>query len=156
MRVSIIAVGKKMPRWVVESCDEYLSRMPREFSVTLVEVDAERRGKSLSVETAIARESERLEKAVPRGDHVIALDERGKSRSTKGITSDIEKWQRSGGDVSFLIGGADGISAALKQSVNEVWSLSGLTLPHPMVRTLLAEQLYRAWSLHIGHPYHRE
>ena len=156
MQVTIVAVGKKMPRWVVESCDDYLSRTPREFAVSLLEVDAERRVKNQSVASAVAKEGERVTKAIPAGDFVIALDERGKSHTTKGISAEIERWQMSGVNVSFLIGGADGLADTLKQSANEIWSLSALTLPHPMVRTLLAEQLYRAWSLYIGHPYHRE
>ena len=167
MQISIIAIGNKMPAWVVDNCADYFRRMPSELSVVLIEVAAEKRSKNQSVEAIRRRETQRLLQAVPVANTIVALDERGQSVSTDGLAKKLDHWQMDGRDVSFLIGGPDGLdfSVAALEKPNSTktrhwpdwrWSLSNLTFTHPMVRVILAEQLYRAWSISVGHPYHRD
>lgn len=158
-----------MPAWVSSPCADYLKRMPTDWKVKLLEVPAEKRAKSQSIEIVKRRETVRLLEAVPNGNFIVALDERGSEITTPELSKKLSQWQLSGSDVSLLIGGADGIDFAVLSEPEKFgvkalrrnlpdwrWSLSQLTLPHLMVRVLLFEQLYRAWTIHVGHPYHRE
>ncbi|MEH6591324.1 MAG: 23S rRNA (pseudouridine(1915)-N(3))-methyltransferase RlmH [Halioglobus sp.] len=156
MRLSIIAVGTKMPAWVDQGVKEYDRRMPRELKVQWREIPLVKRGKDTSVESLRLREGEKILKAVPSGDRVIALDVKGQSWSTERLAEKLQSWQMSGDNFSLLIGGPDGLSQACLDLASQRWSLSDLTLPHPLVRILLAEQLYRAWTITANHPYHRE
>ena len=156
MRLSIIAVGTRMPAWVEQGVEEYGRRMPRELKLEWREIPLARRGKDSRPEQLCAREGEQLLKAVPGGDRVIALDVGGKRISTNQLARQLESWQMSGDNYSLLIGGPDGLSDDCLRRADQRWSLSDLTLPHPLVRVLLAEQLYRAWTITVNHPYHRE
>lgn len=156
MRLSIVAVGTKMPGWVSEGVQEYSRRMPRELQLQWREIPLAKRGKDNNAAHLTAREGEQILKAVPDSDRVVALDVKGRSWSTEQLADELRRWQMSGDNYSLLIGGPDGLSAAALDRANQRWSLSGLTLPHPLVRILLAEQLYRAWTITVNHPYHRE
>ena len=156
MRLSIIAVGTKMPPWVEQGVDEYARRMPRELQVDWREIPLAKRGKDNNARQLSAKEGEQQLKAVPSGDRVVALDVKGKRISTKQLAQQLQSWQMSGDNYSLLIGGPDGLSPACLERADTRWSLSDLTLPHPLVRVLLAEQLYRAWTITVNHPYHRE
>ena len=156
MRISVIAVGTRMPAWVKQGVEEYHRRLPRELGVQWREVPLARRGKDASGEQLSATEGVQLLKAIPDGDRVIALDVRGVRLSTPKLADHLRAWQMSGDNYSLLIGGPDGLSADCLARADQRWSLSDLTLPHPLVRVLLAEQLYRAWTITVNHPYHRE
>ncbi|PHV12352.1 23S rRNA (pseudouridine(1915)-N(3))-methyltransferase RlmH [Chitinimonas sp. BJB300] len=155
MKLYIIAVGHKMPDWVEIGYKEYVKRMPREANIELIELKPGQRTGS-SVEKAMETERDRILAALPAGCHKIILDERGANWTTMKLAEKLQGWQRNGGDVAFVIGGADGLHADIKQQANELLQLSALTLPHGMVRVLLVEQLYRAVAINQGHPYHRE
>jgi 23S rRNA (pseudouridine1915-N3)-methyltransferase len=144
-----------MPDWVTAGYEEYAKRMPRECSLELREISLATRGKNADIARAIEKESEAMLLAIPTQERVIALDVLGKSQSTESVAASLQKWQMDGGNTSFLIGGPDGLSRDCLARADAKWSLSGLTLPHPLVRIVLAEQLYRAWSLLHHHPYHR-
>ncbi len=156
MRISVIAVGTRMPAWVIEGVTEYTQRLPREFNLQWREIPLAKRSRDSKPEQFCAREGEQILKAIPAGDRVIALDVRGKSLSTEQLARELEDWQMSGDNFSLLIGGPDGLSPECLQRADKRWSLGALTLPHPLVRVLLAEQLYRAWTITVNHPYHRE
>jgi 23S rRNA (pseudouridine1915-N3)-methyltransferase len=145
-----------MPAWIQDGFHEYARRMPPEIRVELVELKAEDRGAGRSVEKAIAAEGERVLAAVPQGAQLLALDERGRAVSTQGLSVMLAEWMRDGTHPVFAIGGADGHAPAVKARADKLVSLSTLTLPHGLVRVVLAEQLYRAWSILARHPYHRE
>ena len=147
MRVTILSVGHKMPAWIEEGFHEYTRRMPPEVRVELLELKPGRDKDA---------EGEKLLDAVPSGAMLLALDERGKSVTTQGLSVMLADWMRDGSHPAFAIGGADGLSAAVKDKAAKLISLSALTLPHQLVRVVLAEQLYRAWSILARHPYHRE
>jgi len=155
VRISIIAVGSKMPGWVDQAVQDYGVRMPRELKLQWREIPLARRGKDNNTEALCRREGEQILKAIPAGDQVIALDGRGASWSTEQLAKKLGDWQMSGDNYSLLIGGPDGLSPPCLARATQRWSLSNLTLPHPLVRVLLAEQLYRAWTITVNHPYHR-
>ena len=155
MRVHLIAVGSGMPRWVAEGFQEYARRMPRECTLVLREVELPGRQRGLPASQGRTAEGERLLAAVPAGAGVVALDERGAPWDTLELSHRLEGWLGGGRDVALLVGGADGLAPECLQAAGQVWSLSALTLPHMLVRVLVAEQLYRAWSILAGHPYHR-
>ena len=159
MRLTIVAVGQRVPDWAQTAYDDYAKRFPPELKVELKAVKTEPRS-SKTLETLLAAERERIEAAIAsgtaRGTRVVALDERGTSLTTKALAERLKGWQLSGDDVALVIGGPDGLEPAFRQSAHERIRLSDLTLPHAMVRVLLIEQLYRAWSVNAGHPYHRE
>ncbi|MCW5221953.1 23S rRNA (pseudouridine(1915)-N(3))-methyltransferase RlmH [Verminephrobacter aporrectodeae] len=155
MRLLIVAVGQRVPDWAQTAYDDYAKRLPPELRLELRAVKAEARG-SRTLQTIYAAERKRIEAALPRGARVVALDERGTALSTLALAERLRGWQLGGADVALLIGGPDGLEPALREAAHERIRLSDLTLPHAMVRVLLAEQLYRAWSLNAGHPYHRE
>ena len=160
MKLCIAAVGTRMPAWVDAAYADYSKRMPRELPLELLAVKAEPRTEGKPVEAMLAAEAQRLRAALRShaGERcrLIALDERGAEITTRGLTVKLESWMGEGDDVAFLIGGPDGLDAALKRESVEQMRLSGLTLPHALVRVMLAEALYRAASMIRGHPYHRE
>ncbi len=155
MIVSLIAVGSKMPSWVQQGYEEYAKRLPREFSLRLQEIPLAKRGKGVDIQAVIRKEGQRMLAAVPDRNRVIALDVGGQAWSTEQLAEQIEMWRMSGHNYSLLVGGPDGLSSQCLDRASQRWSLSALTLPHPLVRILLAEQLYRAWSISQHHPYHR-
>lgn len=155
MRLLIVAVGQRVPEWAQSAWDDYAKRFPGELKVELKAVKTEPRG-SKTLETLYAAERERIEAAIPRGSRVVVLDERGTSLTSVALASRLKHWQLEGDDVALVIGGPDGLDPAFKQAAHERIRLSDLTLPHAMARVLLVEQLYRAWSVNAGHPYHRE
>jgi 23S rRNA (pseudouridine1915-N3)-methyltransferase len=152
----VVAVGTRMPSWVTEGYRDYAKRMPPGTAIELVEVKAEARTSGKTVAQMLTAEAQRIRAALPKAARVIALDERGKELSTCGMAVQIEAWAQERGPVAFLIGGADGLDAALKKAAAMQLRLSSMTLPHGLARVLLAEQLYRALSIIGGHPYHRE
>ena len=155
MKLFIVAVGQRVPDWAASAYDDYAKRFPPELKVELKAIKTEPRG-SKTLQTLYAAERERIEAAIPRGTRVVALDERGTSLTTKALAERLKGWQLEGDDVALVIGGPDGMDPEFKAQAHERIRLSDLTLPHAMVRVLLIEQLYRAWSLNAGHPYHRE
>jgi 23S rRNA (pseudouridine1915-N3)-methyltransferase len=155
MHIHLIAVGKRMPQWVTTGYDEYARRMPRHCDLRLVEITAGHRGKNADIERINRDEGERLLAAIPTGARVIALERRGRSKSTEDLAAALDRGMQDGQDIALLIGGPEGLSKACQQRADEIWSLSSMTMAHPIVRVVLAEQLYRAWSIHAGLPYHR-
>lgn len=155
MRLTIVAVGMKVPDWAQTAYDDYVKRFPSEIKVELKAVKTEPRA-SKTLDTLLLAEKSRIEAAIPRGTHIVALDERGTNVTTVALAQRLKAWQLSGDDVAIVIGGPDGLEAGFKKAAHERLRLSDLTLPHAMVRVLLIEQLYRAWSITINHPYHRE
>ena len=155
MKLWVVAVGQRVPDWAQTAWDDYAKRFPPELRVELKAVKTEPRG-SKTLETLYAAERDRIEAAIPRGCRIVALDERGTHLSTVALAGKLKNWQLEADDVALVIGGPDGLDPAFKQAAHERIRLSDLTLPHAMVRVLLVEQLYRAWSINANHPYHRE
>ena len=155
MRIYLIAVGTRMPAWVVDAYQEYAKRLPRECALRLVEIPLSKRRKSLSSSQAAEDEGQHLLASLPKDCTVIALDVRGNSWSTEELAVRLQDWLGSGRDVALLVGGPDGLSAVCLARADLKWSLSALTYPHSLVRVVLAEQLYRAWTITQNHPYHR-
>jgi 23S rRNA (pseudouridine1915-N3)-methyltransferase len=155
MQLIIAAVGHKMPGWIETGFAEYAKRMPPECRLHLKEIKPVDRSGSKTAETVMALERTRIESAIPKGSRIIALDEHGKDITTVQLSQYLLQWQQDGRDVTFVIGGADGLDAEFKGAADMLIRISSLTLPHGMVRVLLAEQLYRAWSITQNHPYHR-
>jgi 23S rRNA (pseudouridine1915-N3)-methyltransferase len=152
----VVAVGTRMPAWVDAAWSDYTRRMPRETPLDLVEVKVEPRNSGKTADALLAAEASRLRLAMPSGCRLVILDERGEDLSTKQLAQRLEKWMREGEDVAIVIGGPDGLDAHFKAEARESLRVSSLTLPHALVRVILAEALYRASSLLRGHPYHRE
>ena len=155
MKLRIVSVGHKMPSWVQTACAEYIKRMPREASVEIIEIKPEKRAAGNSTDNIQLIEAKRILDVIGK-DYLIALDERGQEVTTLQLAEKFKDWQSSGKDIALVIGGADGLHACIKQKADWFWGLSKLTLPHAMVRIMLAEQLYRAHSVITNHPYHRE
>jgi 23S rRNA (pseudouridine1915-N3)-methyltransferase len=155
VKLLVVAVGQRVPDWAQVAWDDYAKRFPHELKVELKAVKTEPRG-SKTLETLYAAERARIEAAIPRGSHIVALDERGTPLSTLALADRLKSWQLESSDVALVIGGPDGLDPALRQSAHERIRLSDLTLPHAFARVLLIEQLYRAWSINANHPYHRE
>jgi len=155
MRVHLLSVGRRMPDWVEEGYREYAKRLPPECALRLVEIEPGYRGKGASPEAARRSEGERMLSALPRGVQVIALDERGRAWTTEQLAASLADWMADGRDVALLVGGPEGLADSCRDRADRLWSLSPLTFPHPLVRVIVAEQLYRAWSILKGHPYHR-
>lgn len=155
MRIHLMCVGRRMPGWIEEGYREYAKRLPPECALHLVEIDPVHRAKTTNVRQAREEEGRRILKAIPKGADVIVLDERGRPWSTETLAGHLRDWLADGRDRALVVGGADGLSDECLARARERWSLSALTFPHPLVRVILAEQLYRAWSLTQGHPYHR-
>lgn len=155
MQLLIAAVGSKMPGWVDQAFDDYVSRMPPDLRIVLKEVRPEPRTAGKTVDAMMSAEAERLRLALPKHGTRVVLDEHGRDLTSIDLSTLIATWKADGDDVAFLIGGPDGLDAALKAEASMRMRLSSLTLPHGMARVLLAEQLYRAWSITQNHPYHR-
>jgi len=155
MRIHIIAVGRRMPQWVTTAFDEYTRRMPRHCGIELTGIAAGHRGRNADLRRINREEGERLLAAIPSGARVIALERTGRPMTTDALARSMERWMQEGQDVALLIGGPEGLTRDCQQRADEVWSLSGMTMAHPVVRVVLAEQLYRAWSIIANLPYHR-
>lgn len=156
MKLIVVAVGHKMPDWISAGFNEYARRMPREAKIELVEIRPEPRTTGKSVAQMMEAEAQRILAALPQNCLRIALDERGGAWTTRQLADRMQQWMGEGRDVAFVIGGADGLHEPIKNGAQQLLALSAMTLPHGMVRVLLAEQLYRAHSLLHNHPYHRE
>ena|SRR5947207_15129235 len=155
MRIRIVALGQRMPAWIDAGFEEYAKRMPREYGLDLIEIKPEPRDRGKSVEQILLAEMVRI-RAACADDRIVALDERGKPWTTRDIAGKLEQWRADNASVAFVIGSADGLDDAFKRAAAERLAVSALTLPHGLVRIVLAEQLYRAASLVAGHPYHRD
>ena len=155
MRLLVVAVGQRVPDWAQTAWDDYAKRFPPEMRLELKAVKTEPRA-SKTLPSLLAAERERIEAAIPRGARIVALDERGTALTTVALATKLKAWQLENDAVALVIGGPDGLDPAFRQAAHERIRLSDLTLPHAMVRVLLAELLYRAWSINAGHPYHRE
>jgi 23S rRNA (pseudouridine1915-N3)-methyltransferase len=156
MKLYVIAVGNKMPDWITSGFNEYTKRMPREARIELIELKPESRTSGKTTAQIMEAEAQRILAALPQNTLRIALDEHGATPTTKQLAQQMQHWLGDGRDVAFIIGGADGLHESVKHAAQQLMALSALTLPHGMVRVLLAEQLYRAHSLLHNHPYHRE
>lgn len=155
MQIHLIAVGTRMPRWVEEGYAEYAKRLPVQCRLKLTEIPPGRRTKGADLDRVVREEGERVLAAVPARSRVIALERTGRALSTRALAATLEAQLARGGDLALLVGGPEGLAAACLARADETWSLSALTLAHPVVRVVLAEQLYRAWSIIAGTPYHR-
>ncbi len=155
MRIYAIAVGSRAPAWVRDGFEEYARRMPGHCRLELIEVPAPRRSRGADVERLVREEGRRVLAAVPGNSRVVALSREGTPRSTPDVADAMRQWLASGRNAALLIGGAEGLAEPCLARADEVWSLSRLTLGYPVVRIVLAEQLYRAWSIVAGLPYHR-
>jgi 23S rRNA (pseudouridine1915-N3)-methyltransferase len=155
MRLLVVAVGQRVPDWAQAAWDDYAKRFPPEMRLELKAVKTEPRA-SKTLQSLLAAERERIEAAIPKGARIVALDERGTTLTTMALAAKLKDWQLENDVVALVIGGPDGLDPAFRQAAHERIRLSDLTLPHAMVRVLLSEQLYRAWSINAGHPYHRE
>jgi 23S rRNA (pseudouridine1915-N3)-methyltransferase len=155
MRLLVVAVGQRVPDWAQAAWDDYAKRFPPEMRLELKAVKTEPRA-SKTLAALLVAERERIEAAIPKGARVVALDERGTTLTTLALAAKLKDWQLENDVVALVIGGPDGLDPAFRQAAHERIRLSDLTLPHAMVRVLLSEQLYRAWSINAGHPYHRE
>lgn len=155
MQIHLLAVGTRMPGWVIDGYEEYAKRLPRGCELVLKEIAPGKRGKNVDIARVTEDEGDRMLAALPRDAHVVALDAAGKEWSTPELAESLARWLESGRDVALLVGGPDGLSSACLKRANQRWSLSKLTFPHPVVRIILAEQIYRAWSILQHHPYHR-
>ena len=151
----MIAVGTRVPSWVGEAYREFSKRLPRECTLQLHEIPLGKRSKSQPAERAQNDEGRSMLGAIPADCHVVALDVKGRAWSTEDLASSLQDWMASGRDLALLVGGPDGLSAACLERADQRWSLSALTFPHALVRVIIAEQLYRAWTVTTGHPYHR-
>lgn len=156
MRILLIGAGTRPPAWVEAGFQDYARRLPPECRLELAEIPLGRRGKGQDPARAIASEGQRMLQAIPAGSRVLALDLAGQAWSTADLARKLGDWLAQGRDLALLVGGPDGLASACLERAETRWSLSPLTFPHALVRVLLAEQLYRAWSLLRGHPYHRE
>ena len=156
MELIIAAVGTRMPDWVDTAFAEYQKRMPREARIRLVEIKPEKREGGKTAQQMMQAEAARIEAALPKDCYRVVLDERGKQWTSVALAENLQRWLAAGRDTALIVGGADGLAAEIKTRADLAWSLSVLTLPHILVRVLLAEQLYRATSILQNHPYHRE
>lgn len=150
----ILAIGTRMPTWVSDAANEYLKRLPRESSIDCVELPASKRSREAPV-SRMSEEASAIERRLKSHEQVVALDVEGDLVSTEAIARSLSQWRRDSASIAFVIGGPDGLHPSLKATAAARWSLGRITLPHPLVRVILAEQLYRAWSINAGHPYHR-
>jgi len=156
VHIRLLAVGDRQPSWVDDAFGIYIERFPREWKFRLDTIATVRRNKNDKSRQAMEAEGELITAKLNQTEQVVLLDERGKQLTSKSLASKLSDWQSDGRDLCFVIGGPDGVSDSVRQRADMMWSLSQLTLPHGMARALLSEQLYRAWSLQTGHPYHRD
>lgn len=155
MHIRIVAIGNKMPSWVTDGYEEYAKRFPPSCQIKLIEIPPEKRSKQADIDKITFLEGQKLLSQMKPGNRIIALDVKGQSWSTELLAQQLKKWQQDGRHIDLLIGGPDGLAQECLQLAETKWSLSPLTLPHPLVRIVLIEQLYRALSILQNHPYHR-
>lgn len=155
MHIHLIAVGQKMPAWVDQACADFLKRLPRELQFNTTEVPLLKRGKNPDIQRIVRDESKKVLEAIPAGCRLVALDVKGSRISTEKLATTLDNWMQQGQDIAIVIGGPDGLSDELLQRADPALSLSDMTFPHPLVRIIIVEQLYRAWSILNHHPYHR-
>ncbi|UYZ84640.1 23S rRNA (pseudouridine(1915)-N(3))-methyltransferase RlmH [Entomomonas sp. E2T0] len=155
MRIRLITVGSKMPRWIEEGWQEYHKRLPKELAVELIEIPLTTRGKNADIKRFIQQEGVAMLNKTQSTDKVITLEVTGKPWSTEQLAERLAQWQLAGQDINLMIGGPEGLAPEVCKRSDEKWSLSALTLPHPLVRVVIIEQLYRAWTILTGHPYHK-
>ncbi len=155
MRIKLIAVGSRMPRWVEEGWQEYAKRLPAELPLELVEVPLGTRGKNADVTRLIRQEGEAMLAKVQPGERIVTLEVEGRPWSTEQLAAELERWRLEARTVNLMVGGPEGLAPEVRARAEQRWSLSPLTLPHPLVRILVGEQLYRAWTVLSGHPYHK-
>ena len=156
MRLLVVAVTGRQPSWLEEGVKDYLHRLPKDWSVDIKTVKPESRQTGKTVEQMMTLEAQRIDAALPSGCWRVVLDEKGQGLPTKAFADKLQAWQQSHASIAFVIGGPDGLAPSVKQAAHTSLRLSDMTLPHGMVKLILAEQLYRAYSLLAGHPYHRE
>lgn len=156
MRIQIVAVGTKMPDWVSTGVTEFIRRFPSDMPVSFTEISAGKRGKNADIPRILQKEGEAMMAVVPKSHRIVTLEVKGRSWDTPELAKQMDSWKMDGRDVSLLIGGPEGLANDCIQASEQRWSLSPLTLPHPLVRIIVAESLYRAWSVTQNHPYHRE
>lgn len=155
MRIYLIAIGSRLDAWVYQGYEEFAKRLVQDCTLQLVEIPAIKRSKNADIERITREEGQKLLAAIPKGARVIVLDVNGRQHNTEELAGKLANWLQSGQDVALLVGGPEGLSAECRVRADETWSLSKLTLPHPLVRIVIAEQIYRAWSVLNNHPYHR-
>ena len=156
MKIQLIAVGTKMPDWVEKGYQEYARRFPKELQLELLEINAGKRGKNADIKRILKKEGELTLAAIPKGNKIVTLEVTGKAWTTEQLANEMNKWQLEARNISLLIGGPEGLASECIAKSEQRWSLSALTLPHPLVRIIVAESLYRAFTVTINHPYHRE
>ncbi|HEY3487726.1 MAG TPA: 23S rRNA (pseudouridine(1915)-N(3))-methyltransferase RlmH [Gammaproteobacteria bacterium] len=156
MKIYLIAVGTKMPAWVNEAYQEYAKRLPDECRLQLIEIPALKRFKADNPQQILQQEGKKILEKIPSRARRVALDEHGRALDTRMLAQRLQAWMQGGTDIALLVGGPEGLSTECKEAADETWSLSALTLPHPLVRVIVAEALYRAWSVLKNHPYHRD
>ncbi len=156
MKIQLIAVGTKMPDWIEKGYQEYARRFPKEMQLELLEIAAGKRGKNADIKRILQKEGELTLAAIPKGNKIVTLEVTGKPWTTPQLAKEMTKWQLDARNISLLIGGPEGLAPECIKRSEQRWSLSALTLPHPLVRIIVAESLYRAFTLTINHPYHRE
>jgi len=156
MKIQLIAVGTKMPDWVEKGYQEYARRFPKEMQLELLEINAGKRGKNADIKRILKKEGELTLAAIPKGNKIVTLEVTGRPWTTEQLAGEMKKWQLDARNISLLIGGPEGLAPECIAKSEQRWSLSALTLPHPLVRIIVAEGLYRAYTLTINHPYHRE
>lgn len=156
MHIRLLAVGDRQPAWVDEAFDNYSGRLPREWNFRIDRIATARRSKNNTSKNAMVVEADALLARIKDDEQVVLLDQRGSQLTSQALATRLSDWQADGRDLSFVIGGPDGVAEACRKRADVIWSLSDLTLPHGLARILFAEQMYRAWSLQNGHPYHRE
>ena len=155
MKIRLIAVGSKMPRWVEDGWQEYARRLPAELPLELVEIPLNTRGKNADVARLIRQEGEAMLARVQPGERIVTLEVEGRAWSTEQLARELERWRLEARTVNLMVGGPEGLAAEVCARSEQRWSLSALTLPHPLVRILVGEQIYRAWTVLTGHPYHK-
>jgi len=155
MKIYLVAIGDRMPAWVQQGFDEYAKRITGDCQIVLKEITLGKRKKNIDLPRLIRIEGEKMLDVMPGGAHAVALDVTGKQWSTEELSVTLSRWMSGGKDIALMIGGPEGLSESCKTWAQETWGLSRLTLPHPLVRVVVAEQLYRAWSILRNHPYHR-
>lgn len=155
MRIQLITVGIKMPSWITEGYQSYSTRLPPDCTLSLHEISLNKRSKNANIKKLQEREGQQMLSVIGKSDHVIAMEINGVSWSTEQLASQLRNWRQMGHNISLLVGGPEGMLPSVSDKADQKWSLSSLTLPHFMVRLLIAEQIYRAWSIMNNHPYHR-
>ncbi len=155
MRLHLIAVGTRMPAWVRQACEEFQGRLPPEFKCTLREITPVKKNKTISREQVLREEAIQINSVLPGRAPVVALDERGTAWTSVQLSNHLDRWLQTARELSFVIGGSEGLASEITTHATHIWSLSALTLPHALVRVVVLEQIYRAWTILQKHPYHR-